>query len=88
MKDKFPSVLVIFLTRYDLTSHYDKLAKEEAVFYKPLDQPSLFEVAGPRLSGKRKNAEGGSGEQERVTGLTAPVQASPTVAGFGGGWRQ
>ncbi len=84
VKERFPNVLVILLARYDLSSHYEKLAKEEAVFYKPLDQASLFDWLDRVFPGKRKNSGVEAGDQAPNLGLTAPVQASPTPAAESG----
>ncbi|MEM1294743.1 MAG: SUMF1/EgtB/PvdO family nonheme iron enzyme [Verrucomicrobiota bacterium] len=79
IKDRFPNALVIFLTRNDLSSHYEKLAKEEAVFYKPLDNQSLFDWLDRVFPGKMKNSAATEPAAPNLD-LTAPVQISPSSA--------
>lgn len=78
IKERFPNTLVIFLTKNDLSSHYDKLAKEEAVFYKPLDNQSLFDWLDRVFPGKKKNSTASEAAAPNLD-LTAPVQISPSA---------
>lgn len=74
MRDKirkdFPDLLVIILTKIDLTRWYDKLSKHEGVFYKPLkdkDQDKMFAWLEKVFPGASKSSDKAAADKPAPT---------------------
>jgi formylglycine-generating enzyme required for sulfatase activity len=71
LKKDFPDLMVILLTKIDLTNWYDKLSKHEGVFYKPLkekDMEKMFSWLGKVFP------EAVKGENTAAAGSPKPTQ--------------
>ncbi|MEM7010413.1 MAG: SUMF1/EgtB/PvdO family nonheme iron enzyme [Verrucomicrobiota bacterium] len=70
IEEKFPKAIAVFISKGDLSKHYDKLKKHEGVFYKPSDEKPLFDWIKKLFPGASKS------EGKAADDRPAPTAAS------------